>query len=91
MIHTWNLGGIKMGTSVKSARRENFVRLAEARVERALGAIRVIGNLSNRGNYEYTDNDVKVIISTLQREVKELEQRFKQKDGSQGTKFKLVL
>jgi hypothetical protein len=79
-----------MKSSAQSLKRENFVRLAEARVERALGAIRTIGNLSNRGNYEYSDVDVKAIISALQREVRELEQKFKQKDGSQGTSFKLV-
>jgi hypothetical protein len=79
-----------MKSNAQSLKRENFVRLAEARVERALGAIRTIGNLSNRGNYEYSDVDVKAIISALQREVRELEQKFKQKDGSQGTSFKLV-
>jgi hypothetical protein len=79
-----------MKSSAQSLKRENFVRLAEARVERALGAIRTIGNLSNRGNYEYSDVDVKAIISALQREIRELEQKFKQKDGSQGTSFKLV-
>lgn len=79
-----------MKSSAQSLKRENFVRLAEARVERALGAIRTIGNLSNRSNYEYSDVDVKAIISALQREVRELEQKFKQKDGSQGTSFKLV-
>ena len=79
-----------MKSRAQSLKRENFVRLAEARVERALGAIRTIGNLSNRGNYEYSDVDVKAIISALQREIRELEQKFKQKDGSQGTSFKLV-
>ena len=79
-----------MKYSAQAVKRENFIRLAEARVERALGAIRTIGNLSNRGNYDYSETDVKAIIAALQREVRDLEQRFKQKDGNQGTSFKLV-
>ena len=79
-----------MKSSAQSVKRENFIRLAEARVERALGAIRTIGNLSNRGNYEYSEMDVKAIVTALQREIKDLEQKFKQKNGSQGTSFKLV-
>ena len=40
-------------------KRENFVRLAEGRVNRALKDIRLIGNLSNRSAYSYSDEDVK--------------------------------
>jgi len=36
-------------------KRENFVRLAEGRVNRALKDIRLIGNLSNRSAYSYSD------------------------------------
>ena len=45
-----------------SRRREKFAELATKRVGRATHAIRVIGNLSNKSNYEYTDQDVKAII-----------------------------
>ena len=79
-----------MKSSGQTLKRENFVRLAEARVDRALAAIRTIGNLSNRGNYDYSDADVKAIVAALHKEVRELEQRFKRNDGSQGTNFKLV-
>lgn len=69
---------MKWGVGV-SAKRENFIRLAEGRVTRAIDSIRVIGNLSNRSNYEYTEEDSKRIIDALQREVSELKAQFKPK------------
>ena len=72
-----------------SAKRDNFIRLAEGRVTRAIDSIRVIGNLSNRSNYEYTEEDSKRIIDALQREVNELKVQFKPKAYTQkGFKLK---
>ena len=72
-----------------SAKRENFVRLAEARVSRALDSIRVIGNLSNRSNYEYDEQDVKKIIKTLQDEVAKVKMQLEAKSGMSKQQFKL--
>jgi hypothetical protein len=72
-----------------STKRDNFIRLAEGRVTRAIDSIRVIGNLSNRSNYEYTEEDSKRIIDALQREVNELKVQFKPKVSTQkGFKLK---
>lgn len=65
-----------------SAKRENFIRLAEGRVTRAIDSIRVIGNLSNRSNYEYTEADSKRIIDALQSEINALKVQFKPKPSS---------
>lgn len=65
-----------------NAKRENFIRLAEGRVTRAIDSIRVIGNLSNRSNYEYTEADSKKIIDALQREINSLKIQFKPKPPS---------
>jgi len=72
-----------------SLKRENFVRLAEARVTRAIESLRVIGNLSNRSNYEYTEEDVNKIITTLQNELKTLKGQFGSKRGVSAEGFKL--
>jgi hypothetical protein len=72
-----------------SAKRQNFVRLAEARVSRALDSIRVIGNLSNRSNYEYDDQDVKKIIKTLQDELIKVKMQLEAKSGMSKQQFKL--
>ena len=72
-----------------SAKRENFIRLAEGRVTRAIDSIRVIGNLSNRSNYEYTEDDSKKIIDALQGEINALKVQFKPRQTSnKGFKLK---
>jgi hypothetical protein len=51
--------------------------------------MRVIGNLSNRSNYEYGDEDVRKIITTLQAELTALKAQFKTKSGVSAQGFKL--
>jgi hypothetical protein len=49
-------------------------------VTRAIDSIRVIGNLSNRSNYEYTAEDSKKIIDALQSEINALKVQFKPRE-----------
>ena len=83
--HSWRENrGFKV-----SEKRDNFIRLAEGRVTRAIDSIRVIGNLSNRSNYEYTEEDSKRIIDALQSEITALKVQFKPKATSKkGFKLK---
>ena len=60
----------------QEVKRAKFVRLAESRTTKALNAIRVIGNLSNRINYSYTASDVEQIFVALQKELDDCRQRF---------------
>lgn len=55
---------------------EKFRRLAEARVNRALNDIRLIGNLSNRNNYDFTSEEVEKIFRALDSELKQVRVRF---------------
>lgn len=70
-------------------RRERFVSLAEARTDRALNAIRLLGNLSNRSNYDYSDADVAKIIKALEAEMRTLKARFAESAGARDRKFRL--
>lgn len=70
-------------------RREKFIELAEKRVNRALKDIRLIGNLSNRSAYEFTDEDVKKIFRALQKEIDWSKSRFSEDGGSREFEFKL--
>lgn len=70
-------------------RRERFVSLAEARTDKALNAIRLLGNLSNRSNYEYSDADVAKIVKALESEVRTLKARFAESAGAGERKFRL--
>lgn len=69
-------------------KRERFVRIAEARTNKILDMMRLLGNCANRGNYEFSDSDVAKIFSTLERELKLTKMKFMSAD-SDDDKFKL--
>ncbi|TJV18001.1 hypothetical protein [Mesorhizobium sp.] len=70
--------------------RENFVRLAEKRVARAINDIRLIGNLSDRSNYEFSDTQVAEILAMLRNEVRACGRRFKASRKPRRAKDQLV-
>lgn len=57
------------GVTVARDKSAKFVELANKRVNRALKDIQLIGNLSNRQNYDFSDEQAKQIIKVLQQEV----------------------
>lgn len=69
--------------------RERFVTLAEKRVKRTIKDIRLIGNLSNRSNYSYTDEDVRKIVNALSAELANMKKRFETRNESEQIDFKL--
>lgn len=70
--------------------REKFVRLATKRVSNALKSIQLIGNLSNRSNYDYTEEDVQKIFRALQEELGACRKKFELATKRQGgTRFTL--
>ena len=65
--------------------RSKFVKLASLRVSKALKDIQLIGNLSNRSNYDYTDEDVAKIFKALNEEISTCKRKFenaKKKDAT---------
>jgi ABC-type Fe3+-hydroxamate transport system substrate-binding protein len=69
-------------------REKKFLELAETRVNKVLEGMRLIGNLSNKRNYDYTDDQIKKIFSALDDQLKDLKNKFKSENKS-NTKFKL--
>lgn len=70
-------------------KRGKFVELAEARVNRTIRDIRLIGNLSNRSAYEFTEQDVKQIFRILQAALDTARGRFGDKAVGREIEFKL--
>jgi methyl-accepting chemotaxis protein len=69
---------------------EKFKKLANKRVNNALKSIGLIGNLSNRSNYDYTDQEVGKIFKALEEEVQNCRQRFDfAKKSTNNIKFTL--
>ena len=69
-------------------KNEAFKRLAEARTGNAIEQIIRIGNLANKRHYEYTDADVKKIITALKKTVAAVEAKFKENEID-GKRFSL--
>lgn len=76
-------------TKPSGGKREKFVKLAENRTANAIRAVRVIGNLSNRAHYEFTDADVRKIVAALNGEIETLKRRFAEPTGRSSVNFKL--
>lgn len=68
---------------------EKFVELANKRVNKALKDLQLIGNLANRQNYEFTDEQSKKIVRALQQEIDIIKQCFQRTDEIGRNDFKL--
>lgn len=58
------------------AKSDNFKRLSDSRLEKTLNEIRLIGNLSNKNNYEYTPEQAEELFSKLEQALKTARARF---------------
>lgn len=71
-----------------NAKRERFVKVAESRVTKILDMLRLLKNCSNRGNYEYTEQDVDHMFTQINKAVKEAKETFaNEMTKSKPTKF----
>ncbi len=81
---------IEQNKPMRQEDRDKFVRLATKRVSNALKSIQLIGNLSNRSNYDYTEEDVQKIFRALQEELGACRKKFELATKRQsGTRFTL--
>ena len=69
--------------------RNKFVELAEKRMTKALKDIHLIGNLSNKNNYQYTSEDAKKMIAALENAVKNIKKKFDEHSSNEQLEFKL--
>ena len=73
---------------MKESKSERFRRLANARVNKLIAMIRLIGNLSNPMIYEYRPDQVAQIFTALQTELERARTRFYQ-SGKHKKRFTL--
>jgi hypothetical protein len=74
--------------SAQDRKNAKFRELAEKRTNRALEAIRLIGNLSNRQVYVYDEAEVRKVVKALKDAVAEVETRFGKSSGRGSGEFK---
>ena len=69
-------------------KREKFVRLAEARTNKIIDMLRLLGNCANKSNYDYSDADVQKIFIAIEKELKSTKMKFSVGDTEED-RFKL--
>jgi ABC-type Fe3+-hydroxamate transport system substrate-binding protein len=66
-----------------------FVELATSRVNRTLKELALVGNLANRSNYNYSDDQAKKIIRALQAGLDQVKSRFATGSALNQSNFEL--
>ena len=72
----------------KETNRERFIRIAEARTQKIIDMIELLGNCSNQYNYEYTQKDVDKMFSAIDSSLKASKTRFTAENSNKDTRFK---
>ena len=75
----------------EETKRDKFVRIAEARTNKIINMIQLLGNCSNQSLYEYSQKDVNKIFNAIQAELDEAKKRYSKQDSLKGSKFTLDL
>ena len=70
-------------------KRAKFLKLANQRVNRAIEQIRLIGNLSNRSAYEFTEEDSRKIVKALLKAVNAAKARLSKGGMDSDQSFRL--
>jgi ABC-type Fe3+-hydroxamate transport system substrate-binding protein len=70
-------------------KRAKFVELANKRVTKCIRELKLVGNLSNKAAYDFTDEDAKKIVKALQKEVDSIRARFADISGTSNLDFSL--
>lgn len=63
------------------SKADKFVRLGESRVNKVMEAIGRIEHLANRGNYDYTPEQVEEMFSIMENRLAEVKSRFAPKQA----------
>ena len=72
----------------QESKRDCFVRIAEARTNKIIDMIRLLGNCSNKASYDYSKEDVKKIFTAIENELKVAKAKF-DSSNDDSVKFKL--
>ena len=73
------------------SKREKFVELANKRVTSPIDKLRLIGNLSDKRYYEFTEKDTKQIFDALSKELNSIKTKFMSNSKVREKEFNLDL
>lgn len=78
-----------MESKQAESKREKFVRLAEARTNKIIDMLQLLGNCSNTSVYEYTQKDIDQIFGAIELELREAKKKFSKTESAKSTRFVL--
>ena len=78
-----------MKKKIDESKHDKFVRLAEARTNKIIDTLQLLGNCSNTSVYEYTQDEVDEIFQTIEQEVREAKKKFTKSEPQKATRFSL--
>lgn len=73
--------------NAEESNRERFVRIAEARTQKIINMLDLLGNCSNPYSYEYTQKDVDKMYGAIEAALKASKARYSEPKRKE-TKFK---
>lgn len=65
---------------MNNVKKERFMKIAEKRTNTIIDTLRLLGNCSNKNNYEYTDEQVKQIFTAIENELKATKMKYEKKE-----------
>jgi len=73
----------------QETKREKFVRIVEARTNKIIDMVQLLGNCSNASAYEYTSADIEKIFFAIENELKEARKKFNKIESKKSACFTL--
>ena len=74
---------------LQGTKRDKFVRLAEARTNKIIDMLQLLGNCSNTSAYDYTQQDVDKIFGAIENELREAKKKFNKVESKKSSRFTL--
>ncbi|MDV2503813.1 MAG: hypothetical protein RX318_07645 [bacterium] len=74
---------------VQETKRGRFVRIAERRVNYILDNLNSLEKCSNKGNYDYSSEDIRNIFDAIETEIKRVKASFNENSRGERKKFRL--
>lgn len=78
-----------MKKNENESKRDKFVRLSEARTNKIIDTLRLLGNCANTSAYEYTQEDVDQIFQAIEQAVREAKKKFEASPSEKPRRFTL--
>lgn len=72
-----------------NGKQQNFKRIAEARTNKIIDMISLLGNLSNTSYYEYTDDQIDAVFDAIEDELKKTRKKFAKTSKGKKKRFEL--